>query len=105
MANEVLRIDEYRIIQMLSQTSTDALILLSAVEKPGVGYRIYFEPNRTEAHFYPSGQGLIILLNTRHYERVVDLLRNESPVYLHVYSTGVTLSTRMEPVGEGELQP
>ncbi|MDH5360115.1 MAG: hypothetical protein OEX03_06095 [Gammaproteobacteria bacterium] len=42
-------------------------------------------------------------MNSRHYERMVDLLRNESPVYLHTYSTGVTLSSRMKPVGAGEL--
>jgi len=105
MTNEVLQVEEYRIVQMLSQPGIDAMILLSTQEKPGVWYRVYFEPNRTEPHFYPSGQGLIILMNSRHYERMVDLLRNESPVYLHTYSTGVTLSSRMEPVGEGELQP
>lgn len=42
------------------------------------------------------------------YPHVLDLLRNEGPVYLH-YVAGMwnvaTLTTSMEPVGENELQP
>ena len=37
------------------------------------------------------------------YERVLDLLRNEKPLYVWLYESGrALLSTSLEPVGEGE---
>ena len=54
-----------------------------------------------------SGTGLFMFLPASLFPVIIDLLRNEKPLYFTFNnSTGKTyLSTAAEPVGEGELVP
>lgn len=54
-----------------------------------------------------SGNYLFMFLPASHLTRIVDILRNEKPLYFAFNtSSGKTyLSTSAEPVGEGELAP
>ncbi|MBL8384074.1 MAG: hypothetical protein JNM90_13405 [Burkholderiales bacterium] len=59
--------------------------------------------NEMEAH--PEGPRVFVWLPASHFTPLVDLLRNEKPVYIRwdTESRHVTISTLDEPVGEGEL--
>ncbi len=52
-----------------------------------------------------SGSGLFMFLPASHFSRIVDLLRNEKPLYFtyNDHSQKTYLSTSAEPVGEEEL--
>ena len=54
-----------------------------------------------------SGSSLFMFLPASHFPRIIDLLRNEEPLFFTFNnSSGKTyLSTSAEPVGEGELSP
>jgi hypothetical protein len=69
-------------------------------------------------YFYDEDQGttwndgfsnnyLFMFLPDSHFSRIVDLLRNEKPLYFNFNESSqkTYLSTSSEPVGEGELVP
>ncbi|MBN1945963.1 MAG: hypothetical protein JW797_09825 [Bradymonadales bacterium] len=62
------------------------------------------ETNRYNYHEH--GDTIQVPMHFRLFQSVVDILRNERPVYFNWMATTQTclLSTREEPVGEGEMQ-
>lgn len=105
LENEILEIEGYYVTLMMTSPGNSAMIMLSAKDRPGVWYRLFFRRDEQAPSFYPAGSGLIVNMPQSQYRPTLDLLRNETPIFLHIYGTGVTLSTSREPVGEGELNP
>lgn len=103
--NEILEIENYTTVLFQSQSDHFALIVLYAKKDPSLGLRIFFRRNEIEPIYGPSGRGIIIESPRSSYEPTLELLRNERPIYLHVYPTGCVLQTSKEPVGEKELNP
>jgi len=74
----------------------------------GANYRgyAYFFPDGTPlaAPVFDSANGRVFIhLNLTEFAAVLDLLRNEKPVYVYYLSpTNAALRTGMEPVGEEE---
>ena len=71
------------------------------------GIYFYDDVNETNWEDGYSNSYLFMFLPVSHMPRIIDLLRNEQPIYFtHNESAGKTyLSTSSEPVGEGELTP
>ncbi len=46
-----------------------------------------------------------MFLTIEHYPRVIDLLRNESPLSFFFSNDRTYLTTGHEPSGEGEIEP
>ncbi|MEE6185780.1 hypothetical protein [Niabella digestorum] len=72
--------------------------------------RLYFEddnaPTLTPHRF--ENNCLVLFFRWRDMPYIIDMLRNESPLWLWAYINGdkienATISTDAEPVGEGEL--
>lgn len=92
----------------------NSTIFLYDVEKNNTQLvaRLYFEPNNRVTltpHRFENGVP-VVYYHQRDWAMIVDLLRNESPLYFWAYvSNGVTISNAMlntdstEPVGEGEI--
>ena len=77
-----------------------AVILLKDASNQIVG-RIYFTDSAPESGSVSNG---IILLyySSEMLANVLDLLRNEKPMYIYYDITGAYLSTSNEPTGDGE---
>ncbi len=78
--------------------------------KSGSGYigELYFMPNGSAlpADTFSGGRALLYY-NLHDFKNVIDLLRNEAPVYLFYSGSGSGfengIKTTQEPIGEGEI--
>ena len=103
-------IDQYQLSMWSSRSLTDnpvaALAGVMLYEAGSGRYRgrIYFHPDGNEL-IDPTESGGVITLryNLCQLPSVIDMLRNEKPVYIYYYSVGnAGLKTGKEPVGEEE---
>ena len=78
------------------------IIMLYPKEGTGILARYYFHRNNLDTHVSMSGQITNVVLPKDQYLAVVDILRNEKPVYLHTSDTTARISTSSEDVGEEE---
>lgn len=85
-----------------------AMIWLYDENNAAIGnIRFYKNPNEVSQFDSQSSSGFIACHNPPdQYQAVVDLLRNEKPIFLHFNSSLKLgyLSSSREPVGEGDLQ-
>ena len=111
MTAENHRVDQYQyeLVQDSVEGSTRELMLLFLFDEKGeLLCNIAFVPEGQQAlQAVPSSSGHItVQLPVTQCDRVLDMLRNEKPVYFS-WSPGsqsVRLSTNKEPVGEQELR-
>jgi hypothetical protein len=54
---------------------------------------------------YESGGIIRMHLPSAMFENVLDVLRNEKPIYIYFAAGKALLATSLEPVGEEELAP
>ena len=102
------RVDEYTIVLFGSRhgpgSQTAEILLFS---RGGLIARLKFYPPRHRSLEQPMRRGTagwwIVPWSDSEYDRVVDVLRNEDPVWIHIVEPHrVYLSTKQELVGEGE---
>jgi hypothetical protein len=79
------------------------IILYSSTD--GIIGRLYFTREPSAPHISHSGQITNLTLPQTQYLPSVDILRNESPVFLHSSTAIAKLTTLQEPVGESEEIP
>lgn len=65
-------------------------------------YVRFNDPGMTFENDYESGGIIRMHLPSTMFENVLDVLRNEKPVYIYFAQNRGFLSTSKEPVGEGE---
>lgn len=97
---EIFEIADYR-LNIIFARSHDHIVML--YDKNRLVARLFFRKDQETVHITKADNVYSVIYNTRHYPSVVDLLRNEKPVYFHYYESGATLSTSREPVGEAEM--
>ena len=79
------------------------IILLYGNNTDGLIGRLYFRRNVTSPPLVNhSGQITNVVLPESQYLSSIDVLRHESPVFLHSADNYATITTLQEPVGEGE---
>ena len=105
-----MKIEKYQVQHFAGGTSyfLRAMIWLYDENKATfANARFYMNPNDVPAHDTKASNGFVAChYPPEQYSDVLDLLRNEEPVYLHFSDTNKMgyFSTAPEPVGEGELQ-
>ena len=104
MATQIVEIESYQVM-ILTSSWASSIIFLMAKNQPGFHSRYYFRRTEEPPTVSPSGNGVNVYMPASQYPHVLDLLRNEKPVYLHIYDSSASLATRAEPIGEGELKP
>ncbi len=62
-------------------------------------------PAEARDHYSDEYGLLVMFLSIEHYPRVIDLLRNESPLSFFFSDDTAYLATGKEPSGEGEGEP
>ncbi len=67
-----------------------------------VAYMRFNDPTMTFENDFESGGRIFMHLPSAMFENVLDVLRNEKPVYIYFAQGRGFLSTSKEPVGEGE---
>jgi hypothetical protein len=67
-----------------------------------VAYVRFNDPGMTFENDYESGGIIRMHLPSTMFENVLDVLRNEKPVYVYSQQGRGFLSTSQEPIGEGE---
>jgi hypothetical protein len=73
------------------------------VERTPLGAIRFYDPGMGMPQDGESGRGEILMhLPTRFLRNVIDILRNEEPVYINYHNQTAWLITSEEPVGEGE---
>ena len=82
-----------------------ATILLLDAKKSTIGYLAFLEPGTAfPANYYSSGP--VAYYPMAVYADVIDLLRNESPVYIETDNqNGAWIGTLPEAVGDGDKMP
>ena len=105
----IVQIDKYQVQHFAGGTGyfLKAMIWLYDDNKATIANaRFYKNANDVPAHDTKAPSGFIAChYPPEQYSDVIDLLRNEGPIYLHfsdVHQMGY-FSTSREPVGEGEL--
>jgi hypothetical protein len=105
MPTQIVEIESYQ-VTILTSSWASAIIFLMAKNQSGFHSRYYFKRTEEAPTISPSGNGVNVYMPASQYLHVLDLLRNEKPVFLHIHdSSGASLTTRAEPIGEGELEP
>jgi len=105
MSTQIVEIESYQ-VSIPTSTWASAIIFLMAKNQSGFHSRYFFRRTEEAPRVSPSGNGVNVFMPASQYPNVLDLLRNEKPVYLHIHdSSGASLTTRAEPIGEGELEP
>jgi len=65
---------------------------------------IFFFTEKITSFPFINNEGTVFLeYNIRWMDRIIDMLRNEKPVYLTGTNNSYTISTEEEPIGEGEM--
>ena len=104
-----MKIDSYQIQYFAGSNKAElkAFIWLFDEKNDSAGdIKFYNNPDHIPPQDTMSHAGFISChLTADRYAEVVDLLRNEGPIFLHFSETQdlAYLSTAAEPVGEGEL--
>jgi hypothetical protein len=80
---------------------TRSLIILYNGET-AIGYIRFREAGADLPNDSQSGSRIVMYLPVAQFNAVVDVLRNEKPIYLVFTDNHAFLSTSTEPVGEGE---
>jgi hypothetical protein len=79
-----------------------AQIALYGPDGKTAAYVRFNDPGMTFENDYESGGIIRMHLPSAMFENVLDVLRNEKPVYIYFAQSRGFLSTSKEPVGEGE---
>jgi len=79
-----------------------AQIALYGPDGKTVAYVRFNDPDMTFENDYESGGRIRMHLPSAMFQNVLDVLRNEKPVYIYFAQGRGFLSTSKEPVGEGE---
>jgi len=64
--------------------------------------RFFNDPSDITSPFVLSGGKVYLHYRAEDFPQVIDLLRNEKPLYLHHWTTVAGFRSSKEPVGEGE---
>jgi len=83
------------------QTNRAQIALYDSKSKP-IAYVRFNDPGMTFENDYQSGGIIRMHLPSAMFHNVLDVLRNEKPVYIYFAQNRGFLSTSKEPVGEGE---
>jgi hypothetical protein len=70
-----------------------------------VAYVRFNDPGMFFEDDYESGGIIRMHLPSAMFENVLDVLRNEEPIYIYFGAGRALLTTSLEPVGEEELAP
>ena len=102
------RVDEYRVIiyggksGLVRARDHRATILLFNEDSDLVGSIKFFDPGMQLSEDYEKHGVIRLFLSSDMFLEVVDILRNEKPIYIHGTPGEYYLSTDKEPVGEEE---
>jgi len=83
------------------QTNRAQICLYDKNDKP-VAYVRFNDPGMFFENDYQSGGIIRMHMPSAMFENVLDVLRNEKPVYIYFAQNRGFLSTSKEPIGEGE---
>ena len=104
--SQSIEIKKYLYYLFSSREDSSPVIYLYDKDDTHIGY-LYFTGNESpleEAKVFSNGKYALYFRRSS-FSDVIDMLRNESPVYLHYVAEGnnnTRLSTMPEPVGEQE---
>jgi len=89
-----------------SSSSSVNRVILSLFNQDQMVCVIFFYDKKSTQFPFMAGNGIVLLeYDISWLDNIVDMLRNEKPVYFFINSNGsYYLSTEEEPVGEEELQ-
>lgn len=100
------RVDEYRVLIYGGKSGLEskhrATILLFNEDSDLVGSIKFFDPGMQLPDDYEKHGSIKLFLSSDMFLEVVDILRNEKPIYIHGTPGEYYLSTDKEPVGEEE---
>ena len=100
------RVDEYRVIVYGGASGIDtnhrATVLLFDDDSKCVGSIKFFDQGTSLREDYEKHGTIRMFLSSDMFLNIVDVLRNEKPVYIHGVPGEYYLSTDKEPVGEAE---
>lgn len=97
---EIIKINRY-VLDVLMGPPYDHIVLLYNKER-GLFCRLYFKDQVSGLNISKSGAIYNVTLDNSKFASIVDILRNEKPVYFHYYETNALIKTQKEPVGEEE---
>jgi hypothetical protein len=83
------------------QTNRAQITIYDTKDKPKAYIR-FNDPGMFFENDYESGGIIRMHLPSAMFENVIDVLRNEKPVYIYFAQSRGFLSTSKEPIGEGE---
>lgn len=86
------------------QTNRAQIALYDGSDKT-VAYVRFNDPGMFFENDYESGGIIRMHLPSTMFENVLDVLRNEKPIYIYFAVGRAFLATSLEPVGEEELSP
>jgi len=96
---------QVRITSGEQSNSVRASILLLDAKKFTIGNLVFLEPGTPFPANY-SSSGPVAYYPMTVYANVLDLLRNESPVYIETDNQdGAWIATSPEPIGDGDKVP
>jgi hypothetical protein len=101
-----VEVSKYHILFYGSPTgyqTNRAQIALYGTSGSTVAFLRFNDPGMTFEEDYESGGIIRMHLPSTMFENVLDVLRNEKPVYIYFAAGRGFLSTSQEPVGEEEL--
>ena len=106
MALTKYEISDYK-VTLLSHPLDSAVIFLYTKSLSNYVGRIYFSRKSRECSVSASGEYVILAVPDSYFSSYIDILRNESPVYLEYdvksdYKSA-SIKTGKEPAGDGEL--
>jgi hypothetical protein len=100
------KIDEYRVLIYGGKSSPSpkhrATILLFNQASDTIGSIKFYDPGTSLPDDFEKHKTIRMFLTSDMFLNVIDILRNEKPVYLHGLPGEYYLSTEKEPVGEEE---
>lgn len=95
----------YHFISSKARGGNDVSIILRGA--PPLQVDVKFRADDAESFLpaleYAAGERYGLCYPRSTFPELVDMLRNEAPVYFHWFEGGATLSTQREPIGEGDL--
>jgi hypothetical protein len=100
-----IEIKSYHVIvygSPLGYQNTRAQISLFNVPTKTAAFVRFIEPNQTFPNDYEEGGIIRMFLPINMFDSVMDLLRNEKPIYIYFTAAHAFLTTSQEPVGENE---
>jgi hypothetical protein len=105
MASRVFEIGSYLVTWRLSWSYPRPEVALNSVDGQTV-CQVFFMTDDSQlptAQIWTAAQGANVYLWRRDMPTLVDLLRNEQPIWLSIDEDGtVAMGTKREPIGESE---